>query len=246
MYERPNESFFKRADNGSSLEEISENSDGLQRTLQEKIPSWLQWFLFILSYFSDYVWAYPVKSRREGIDALKAFYNEHIGDITDNDRHDMFVILQSDRDSVAQSDEVERWLLKKGIVLQLSAAYKYNQNGQIERDMQNVLDKTRTLLAAYNVPVKWWAYALQNAVWNINRSPTSKNDNKSPIELVYGIKPSIDEMMVHHSFVQGCTKLLDPRENLMQLGNGKRKGVDSLVTIDNPKHIQFGILKVAR
>jgi hypothetical protein len=152
-------------------------------------------FYLFSDYYSDYVWAYPVKRKSEGIDALRAFYNEHIGDITDNDRHDMFIVLQSDRDSVTQSDEVERWLVKKGIVLQLSAVYKYNQNGQIERDMQNVLDKTRTLLAAYNVPIKWWAHAVENAVWNINRSPTSKNDNKSPIEIVYGIKPSVDEMI---------------------------------------------------
>jgi hypothetical protein len=61
--------------------------------------------------------------------------------------------------------------------------------------MQNVLDKTRTLLDSYDVPAQWWVEALQNAIWNINRYPTSNHDNKSPLEQAFGIVPNADEMI---------------------------------------------------
>ena len=60
--------------------------------------------------------------------------------------------------------------------------------------MQNVLDKTRTLLASYDLPVRWWVEALQNSVWNINRSPASKHENKSLL-MAFGIVPNADEMI---------------------------------------------------
>ena len=152
-------------------------------------------FYLFSDYNSDFVWAYPVKHKNEGGEALEAFYRANIGVSDSAGDHEMFLVLQSDRDSVAKSDKVKRWMESKGIVLQMSAAYKYNQNGQIERDMQNVLDKTRTLLASYDVPVRWWVEALQNAIWNINRSPTSKHNNKSPLEQAFGIVPNADEMI---------------------------------------------------
>jgi hypothetical protein len=77
----------------------------------------------------------------------------------------------------------------------MSPSYKQSHNGQIERDMQNVLDKARTMLASYEVPIQWWWHAIKHAIWCINRSPTSKPDHKTPMEIVTGVKPSFDEML---------------------------------------------------
>ena len=64
--------------------------------------------------------------------------------------------LQGDFDTVVLSAEVQRWLALHSIKLQVSAPYSHAQNGQIERDMQNVLDKARTLMSASNAPRKYW------------------------------------------------------------------------------------------
>ena len=61
--------------------------------------------------------------------------------------------------------------------------------------MQNVLDKARTLLASYDVPIQWWWKAISYAIYCINRSPTSKGDNRSPLEQVFNITPNIDDMI---------------------------------------------------
>jgi hypothetical protein len=65
--------------------------------------------------------------------------------------------------------------------------------------MQNVLDKARTLLASYDVPIQWWWKAIQHSIYCINRSPTSKGDNKSPLEQVFNLKPNIDDMVPFYS-----------------------------------------------
>ena len=55
---------------------------------------------------SDFVWTYPVKHKNEGGEALKVFYRENIGVSDSAGDHEMFLVLQSDRDSVAKSDKL--------------------------------------------------------------------------------------------------------------------------------------------
>jgi hypothetical protein len=136
-----------------------------------------------------------VKHKSEQKDALEAFYKEHIHNRRDLVDHELLVVLQCDQDAVTRGSHVKRWLSDNKIVLQMSTAFKQSQNGQIERDMQNVLDRARTFLASYDVPQSWWWHAVKEAIWFINRSPTSKNDNKTPLELMYNKKPDMKEMI---------------------------------------------------
>jgi hypothetical protein len=136
-----------------------------------------------------------VKHKSEQAEALQAFYRKHIESRRGLDGHELLVVLQCDQDSVTRGSQVKRWLLENKVVLQMSAAFKQSQNGQIERDMQNVLDRARTFLASYDVPQSFWWHAVKEAIWYINRSPTSKNDNKTPLELMFNKKPDMKEMI---------------------------------------------------
>ncbi len=73
--------------------------------------------------------------------------------------------------------------MKNNIKLHLSAPYVHYQNGQVERDIQHVMNKARTLMASINVPPKYWEYAITTACYLINRS--SKADNKIPYEILF-------------------------------------------------------------
>jgi hypothetical protein len=149
-------------------------------------------------YHSDYVWAYPVKSKDQLVDAIEAFWTEHIATQRVNKQAEMMVVLQSDVSSVTRSRQVRRWLNRHKVRLQFSTPYKKNENGQIERDIQNVTDRARTLLASYDVPNWFWWYAVKHAIWLINRSPTTSESNKSPLEIVYGKKPNVDDMIPYN------------------------------------------------
>jgi hypothetical protein len=142
-------------------------------------------FFLFSDYRTDYVWAYMVKEKSEFLDALKAFLAEH--------NHGPKIkaktaILQGDYDTVHRDKKISQYLKRKGIKLQLSAPYVHSQNGQIERDMGNVLNRARSIMSTYDTPPSLWDYAIIHACYLINLSPTSKEGNKTPYEYVYNIR----------------------------------------------------------
>jgi hypothetical protein len=60
--------------------------------------------------------------------------------------------------------------------------------------MQTTLDKTRTLLAASQAPLKYWDYALTMATYLIKRTPNIRND-KTPYEILTCEPPDISNMV---------------------------------------------------
>jgi hypothetical protein len=59
--------------------------------------------------------------------------------------------LHCDYDTVITGDLIREFAMSRSLDYHVSAPYCHHQNGQIERAMQTVLDKTRTLLAASQV-----------------------------------------------------------------------------------------------
>jgi hypothetical protein len=90
--------------------------------------------------------------------------------------------------------------MSRSLDYHVSAPYCHYQNGQIERAMQTVLDKTRTLLAASQAPLKYWDYALTMATYLIQRTPNS-NNKKTPFEILTGEPPDISNMV--HFYAPG-------------------------------------------
>jgi hypothetical protein len=64
-------------------------------------------------------------------------------------------IIHCDYDSVLLVGVVQGFITGRKLSLRVSAPYCHHQNGQIERAMQTTLDKTRTLLAASQAPLKY-------------------------------------------------------------------------------------------
>jgi transposase InsO family protein len=90
-------------------------------------------------------------------------------------------VLQSDSITVATAKNIDRWLVKRGIQLRLSAPYVHSQNGMIERDMGYVMETARTMMYVYNNPLKFWNYAIDYAVYTINRTHVSATSRKLPM-----------------------------------------------------------------
>jgi hypothetical protein len=148
-------------------------------------------FYLISDASTDFVYAYPCNGKSAPI--MLQILDKFRIEIAELNGYTI-TKLQSDFDSVILSDTINEWLIKHHIKLQVSAPYSHAQNGQIERDMQNVLDKARTLLAVYETPKIYWDYAVETACYLINRSPTSNSDN-TPYELVYNEKPDISNLV---------------------------------------------------
>jgi hypothetical protein len=71
-----------------------------------------------------------------------------------------------------------------------TAPYESSSNGWIEMEMRNVLDKARTIMNIYDCPLKFCCsmlkYAVDTAVYLINRTPRESLNWKTPFENVYG------------------------------------------------------------
>ena len=159
-------------------------------------------FYYFSDKSSDFCRAYLVKSKTELLNVMKKFKLEIFDFINATRRESnsdlpqvMWKVFQTDSDSVATSEEVTNWCLENGITLSVSVPYAHSDNGQIERDIQNLMNRSRTLIHSLQVPGWAWGYAVLHAVWLINRSPSgSKNGHKTPLEIVFGKKPCFDHV----------------------------------------------------
>ncbi|KAI0488890.1 hypothetical protein KFK09_028729 [Dendrobium nobile] len=105
-------------------------------------------------------------------------------------------ILQSDGGGEFTSTNFKNFLHTQGIHQRISCPYTPEQNGLAERKYRHVLDLTRTLLHAANLPNQFWADAVSTAIHLINRLPNKSNSHTSPYQLLYHKQPSYDHLRV--------------------------------------------------
>ena len=71
------------------------------------------------------------------------------------------------------------YLLENGIISQLSAPGMPQQNGVAERRNQTLLDMIRSMMSFSGLPISFWGYALDTAMYILNPVP-SKSVPKTP------------------------------------------------------------------
>ena len=76
----------------------------------------------------------------------------------------------------------------------MSAPYEHEQNGLAERGIQNVSQRAMCQLFGANMSQGFWPYAVENAVFLINRSPTTMLKEKTPFEAWTGKCPNIKHL----------------------------------------------------
>ncbi|GKF55531.1 retrovirus-related pol polyprotein from transposon TNT 1-94 [Tanacetum coccineum] len=82
----------------------------------------------------------------------------------------------------------------KGIKREFSIARTPQQNGVAERKNMTLIEAARTMLADSLLPTNFWAEAVNNACYVLNRVLVTKPQNKTPYKLLIGRPPSISFM----------------------------------------------------
>lgn len=144
---------------------------------------------------SDYVKAYGVKRKAELPKCMERFWKEVVSPNANIHGEFPVRVWQSDYDKVQLSSMLSTWVSKHRGYCQSSSPHKKEHNGQVERDMQTIVDKARTVMMAYNVSPIWWFHAIDYACYTLVRCPTTKKGSLSPYELVTGRKPKTDHMI---------------------------------------------------
>ena len=90
------------------------------------------------------------------------------------------------------SNEFKSYLSSIGVQHQLTAAYTPEQNGVAERLNRTLIDLVRSMLANKQVDKRFWAEALDNAVYVRNRvTSRALPPGTTPHHLCTGKKPNV-------------------------------------------------------
>lgn len=98
------------------------------------------------------------------------------------------------------------------------------KNGVVERRNRTLMEMTRSMLKAMNMPNYLWGEAVRHATYLINRVPTRALKNQTPYECIRGKKPSVSHIRVfgcvaHAKIDSGQLRKLDDRSlALVHLG----------------------------
>lgn len=81
-----------------------------------------------------------------------------------------------------------------GLIYEFTTPYAHQQNGVAERSMRTILDTARSMLAESGLPAKYWADAVQTAVYVRNFVPSSRKPDVVPAEMWSGKKQDVSHL----------------------------------------------------
>ena len=91
--------------------------------------------------------------------------------------------------------EFQGYLRDNGILSQWTPLYTPQHNGVSERRNRTLLDMVRSMMSLTDLPKSFWGYALETAVYALNRVP-SKSVDVTPYEIWCNKKPILSHMKV--------------------------------------------------
>jgi hypothetical protein len=124
---------------------------------------------------------------------LKKFKKNH--NEAQNQLGKIIKFLRSDRGGEYLSLEFSDHLKQYGIIPQLTPPGMPQWNGVSEWRNQTLLDMVRSMMSQTDLSLSFWGYALETAVFTINRVPT-KSIERTPYEVWTGKRPSLSFLKV--------------------------------------------------
>lgn len=149
-----------------------------------------KYFLLCKDEFSGYRTFAPVGHKSDIIDKVKQCISK-MEILTGNQVKQ----IMTDEGTEFVNRELSNYLSMKGIIHNKSVPYTPEQNGYIEQDMDNVSKATRTLLIDSGLPKRYWAEAMNTAIYVLNRTVAS-GAIATPYELCTGRKPDVTNLRV--------------------------------------------------
>ncbi|WBP92221.1 reverse transcriptase domain-containing protein [Kitasatospora cathayae] len=152
-----------------------------------------EYYVSFIDDYSRYGYVYLLQFKSETLEKFKEFRAE-----VEKQLGKSIKTLRSDRGGEYMDLEFKDYLIENGITSQLSAPGTPQQNGVAERRNRTLLEMTRSMMSYSSLPESFWGYALETALYILNRVP-SKSVLETPIELWLGRKASL-----HHFRIWGC------------------------------------------
>lgn len=101
--------------------------------------------------------------------------------------------FRTDRGTEYMGSKLQDYLKKEGIQFQCTVGYAPEQNGVAERMNRTLMEAARTMLIDSGLPKSFWAEAILNACYTMNRIYKAKR-SESPYETMFKKKPKYLEL----------------------------------------------------
>ncbi|PKU76837.1 Retrovirus-related Pol polyprotein from transposon TNT 1-94 [Dendrobium catenatum] len=151
--------------------------------------STFRYYVIFIDDFTRYCWIYFMNSKSETINCFKSFLSLIKTQFDCTPKR-----FRSDGGGEFTSTAFLSILQAHGILHQISCPHTPEQNGLAERKHRHLLDITRTLLHAANLPDKFWLEAIATANYLINRLPSKPLSLKSPYQMLYNATPDYSHL----------------------------------------------------
>ncbi|MDV3146689.1 MAG: reverse transcriptase domain-containing protein, partial [Sweet potato little leaf phytoplasma] len=159
-----------------------------------------RYFLLFVDDYTRFSWLYLLKSKDE---TLPCFLN--FKKLIETQFDASIRCLQTDWGGEYRS--LSKYLLSQGILHRISCPYTPQQNGRVERKNRHVVEIGLSLLGHSHLPLSFWSYAFQTAVYIINRLPSPVLKSSSPYFMLYQRHP---DYFLLRSFGCSCFPFLRP------------------------------------
>ncbi|GJY65539.1 retrovirus-related pol polyprotein from transposon TNT 1-94 [Tanacetum coccineum] len=169
-----------------------------------------RYILVIVDDYSRYTWVYFLRTKDETPEVIKNF----LKNISVRLKPSVIHLLYFDNGTEFKNHALKEYFDSVGITHETSAAKTPQQNGVVERRNRTLVEAARTMLIFSHAPVFLWAKAIATAYYTQNRSIIHRRFNKTPYELIQGIKSNISYL---HVFRALCYPKND-REDIGKLG----------------------------
>nr|GEX22100.1 retrovirus-related Pol polyprotein from transposon TNT 1-94 [Tanacetum cinerariifolium] len=173
-----------------------------------------RYVLVIVDDYSRYTWVHFLRSKDEAPEVIKTFM-KRITILLQSP----VIIIRTDNGTQFKNQVLKEYFDTVGISHQMSSDRTPQQNGVVERRNWTLVEAAKTMLIFSRAPLFLWAEAIATACFTQNCSIIHRRFNKTPYELINGIKPDI-------SFLHVFGALFYPKNDREDSGKLGAKGLD--------------------
>lgn len=196
---------FPKRDDKRSTEILNIIHSDVFGPVQNESNGGAKYFVTFIDDYSRYCQVYFLAHKNEVFEKFKEFKNE-----VEKSTGKKIKYLQSDNEvSEYCNRKFDNYLKENGIQRRLSVKYTPEQNGVAERKNRTLVEKARCLLIEANLPLSFWAEAINTSNYLCNRLPSSSINGEIPLKRWSGRIPSVRHLHVFGS----KTYVLNKRPN---------------------------------
>src|SRR5260221_7263473 len=179
-----------------------------------------KYFVLFKDDYTHFRYVFPIKHKCDVKDVLPKLFNA-VRNETDN----RVRVLWSDGGREFIDQDARKVLEQHGAQYVVTVAYSPQQNGSAEREMRTIVEAARTMLQAKSLDKRFWAPAVDTAVYVLNLAGTSSVAGKTPYELWHRNMDSYAKKLSNLRVFGSKVHVHVPKQNRRKLDSKSREGL---------------------